>query len=190
MASELIVPGGAEQLTTDTALAGVLAEQGRRHTPKHPQVFRRRAVLETAVVFPEDHIQDPVQTVLDTPVPPRGAAQFRRAAAATANIVSYLEGLLIPFPFAPKHPDDGSQIHPVLPGAQPLQVVPHQAHVLLVPTVTVPLTDPQVLREAYEIGLEGRLEASVEVGFQEGLVALDLEQIVGLGVADRLRDVL
>src|SRR2546423_2808617 len=103
MAPEFIVPGGAEQLATDTALAGVLAEQGRRHTPKHPQVFRRRTVLETAVVLPEDHIQHPVQTVLDTPVPSRGAAQFRRAAAAAAYVVGYLEGFLVPFPFGPKH---------------------------------------------------------------------------------------
>src|SRR5436309_10790765 len=102
MSAELIVPGGAEHLATDTAPTGVLAEQGRRHAPKHPQVFRRRAVLEPAVVLAEDHIQHPVQTVLDPPVSARGAAQFRRATVAAADGVGYLEGFLAPFSFGPK----------------------------------------------------------------------------------------
>ena len=80
MESELIVPGGAEQLAADTALTLVLAEQGHRHAPEQPQVFRCGAVLEPTVVLPKDHIQHPVQTVLDTPMSPRGAAQLLRAA--------------------------------------------------------------------------------------------------------------
>src|SRR4051812_11049647 len=110
MESELIVPGGAEYLATDTALAGVLAEQRRDHAPKHPHVFRSRAVLEPTVVFPEDHLQHPVQTVLNPPVSPGGATQFRCAASAAADVVGYLEGFLAALPGGPRHPDDGLQV--------------------------------------------------------------------------------
>src|SRR5260370_4557333 len=119
MKAKRIVPGSPEYLATDTAFAMVLAKQGRDHAPQHPQVFRSRAVLEPTVVLPEDHIQYPVQTVLDPPVPPGGAAQFRRAAPAAADVVRDLEGFLVPFPSGPRHPDDGLQVHPVLPRAQP-----------------------------------------------------------------------
>src|ERR1700677_242513 len=106
MESELIVPGGAEQLATDTALAVVLAEQGCHHASEHPQVLGRRAILEPTVVLPEDHIQHPVQTVLDTPMSARGVTQFRRAAPAATDVVGDLEGVLAPFLFGPRHADD------------------------------------------------------------------------------------
>src|ERR1051326_8883041 len=107
MESEFIVPGGAAQLATDTALTVVLAEQGHRHTPEHSHVFRRRAILALTVVLPEDHIQHPVQTVLDTPVAPGGAAQFLCGASTAADVVGHLEGFLVPFPFGPGHPERG-----------------------------------------------------------------------------------
>ena len=115
MESELIVPGGAEQLAADAALAVVLAEQGHRHTPEQPQVFRRRALLQPTVVLPKDHVQNPVQTVLDTPMSPGSTAQFLRAAPAATDVVGDLEGLLAALPGGPSHPDDGLQIHPVRP---------------------------------------------------------------------------
>src|SRR5262245_54708509 len=101
MEPELIVPGGPEQLAADTALAGVLAEQGRDHAPQHPQVLRSRAILETTVILPKDDIQHPVQTVLDPPVSPGGAAQLLRTAPAAADVVGDLEGFLAAFPGGP-----------------------------------------------------------------------------------------
>src|SRR5579859_7255068 len=190
MESELIVPGGAEQLAADTALAGILAEQGSNHASEHPQVLRGYTILEPTVILTEDHIQNPVQTVFDTPVPTGGTAQLLSAAPAAADVVGYLEGFLAAFPFGPRHPDDGFQVHPFLPRAQPLQIVQYQAHVLLLATVTTQFIDPHVMLEAHEVGLEGSIDAGVDVGFQEGLVTLDLQQVVGPCVADRLRDVL
>ena len=64
MEAEVIVPGSTPQLAADAALALVLAEQRGRYPPPQPQVRRRRAVLEPAVVLPEDHVQHPVQAVL------------------------------------------------------------------------------------------------------------------------------
>ena len=179
MESEVIVPGGAEQLAADTALAVVLAEQRRRHAPQLPQVFRSPAILEPIVVLPEDHVQHPVQAVLDAPVTPGSAAQFLRTAPPAADVVRDLEGFLAPFPFGSSHPDDRLQIHPVRPCTQPLQVVQHQAYLLLLTTVTTQMIDPNVVLEAHEVGLEGSVDAGVDVGFQDGLVTLDLQQVVG-----------
>src|SRR5947209_3513955 len=104
MESKLVVPGDAEQLTADTGLAVILAEQGRNHAPEHPQVFRSRAILEPTVVLAEDHLQHPVQTVLDTPVPTGRTAQLLRAAPAAADGVRHLEGFLVALPSGPRHP--------------------------------------------------------------------------------------
>src|SRR6266581_7460555 len=106
MASEVIVPGGPEQLAADTALALVLAEQGSDHTAKHSQVLRSLSVLEPTVVLPEDHIQHPVQPVLDAPVTAGSAAQFLRAAPTTADVIGNLETFLLALPPRPGHADD------------------------------------------------------------------------------------
>src|SRR5262249_14485779 len=44
--------------------------------------------------------------------------------------------------------------------------------------------------DTHEVGLEGRLNGGVDVCFQDGLVAFDLQQIFGPGIADRARNVL
>ena len=69
MEAEVIVPGSAVPLAADAALAFVLAEQGGGHTPQHPQVFRRSAILQSAVVFSKDHVQHPVQSILNPQCP-------------------------------------------------------------------------------------------------------------------------
>jgi hypothetical protein len=76
MQSESIVPGRTEQLAADAAFAGILAEHRGRHATQHAQVFRCRAVLEPTVVLPEHHIQDPVQTIFDAPMPSHQTQQF------------------------------------------------------------------------------------------------------------------
>src|SRR5262245_35642833 len=131
MEAELIVPGGAEHLAADTALAVVLAQQGGYHATEHPQVLSRGPVLEPTVVLPENDIQHPVQSVFDAPVPPCGAAQLHGAAAPATDVMGHLEGLLVSFPPRAGHAEDGLHIRPLLPGAQPLQVVPYQTHPLL-----------------------------------------------------------
>jgi hypothetical protein len=82
MGAEVIVPGGPPQLAADAALAPVLAEQGGGYPPQQTEVLRRRAVLEPAVVLPEDHVQHPVQAVLDPQWPrvalPNSSALPRR----------------------------------------------------------------------------------------------------------------
>src|SRR5262249_54224241 len=189
MEAEVIVPGGAKQLAADTALALILAKQGRDHASQQPQILRRRAVLQPAVVLPEDDVQHPVQPILDTPVPTAGAAQLRGAAPTAADVVRHLEGLLATLPSGANHPDERLQIHPVGPRAQPLQVIQHQAHLLLFASVTTHLPEAHVVGVAHEVGLDGRIHAGAEVRFQGGLVALDLQQIIRPAAADRLGDV-
>src|SRR5438105_2178402 len=96
MESEVVVPGSPQQLAADAALAVVLPQQGGSHPAQLPHVLPGRAVLEPAVVFPEDHIQHPVQAVLNPPMSPRGAAQFLGTAPPAANVVGHLKGFLVP----------------------------------------------------------------------------------------------
>src|SRR4051812_29198143 len=117
MEAELVVPGGPPQLAADAALALLLAEQGGDYPAQHPQVLRRRAVLEPASVLPEDDIQHPVQPVLDPPVPAGGAAQLPSTAPAAADVVGHLEALPAALPAGPEHADEGLHVGPLLPGA-------------------------------------------------------------------------
>ena len=98
MEAEVIVPGGPPQLAADAALALVLAEQGGGYPTQQTEVLRCCAVLEPTVVLPEDHVQHPVQTVLDAPVSPGGAAQLLRAAPAATDVMGDREGFLAAFP--------------------------------------------------------------------------------------------
>src|SRR5262245_5498648 len=119
MESELIVPGRPQQLAADTALTPLAAEQGRSDPTQQAQVLRGRAVLEPAVILPKDHVQHPVQAVLDAPVASRRAAQFLSAATPAADVMGHLEGFLAPFPRRPRYPHDGLHIDPLLTRTQP-----------------------------------------------------------------------
>src|SRR5262245_35115127 len=123
MEAELVVPGGPQQLAADATFALILAEQGSDYPAQHPQVLRRGAVLEPAGVLPEDDIQHPVQPVLDPPVPAGGPAQLAGTAPAAADVMGHLEALLAPLPSGPENADNGLHVGPLLPGAQPPQVV-------------------------------------------------------------------
>src|SRR5262249_42976128 len=135
MEAEVVVPGGAELLAADAALAVVLAEQRSRHAAEHHQVLGGRPVLQAAVVLPDDDVEHPVQPVLHAPVPPRRAAQLRGAAAAAADVVGHLASLRAAPPPEPGNPDDGPHVGPVVPAAQPAQVVQYTAGPLLLPAV-------------------------------------------------------
>src|SRR4051794_38157626 len=82
MASEVIVPGGAASFAGDAALALVLAQQRGGHAAKQAQILGGGAVLEPAVVLPEDNVEHPVQPILDAPVAAGRPAQLLRAAGA------------------------------------------------------------------------------------------------------------
>src|SRR5262245_1802850 len=186
MEAESVIPAGAELLAADAALALVLAQQRGGHAAQHPQVLAGGPVLQPAVVLPEDHVQHPVQPVLHPPVIPRRRPQLRRAAAPAADVVRHLARLRAADPPEPRHPDDGPQVRPLVGGAQPAQVVQHTAGPLLLAAVAARLAQPQVVLDALEVGGDGRLEAFDDVGLQGRLVALDLQQVVGPALADRL----
>src|SRR5262245_39235941 len=131
MEAEVIVPGGAELLAADATLAAVLAEQRDGDAAQRSQVLCGGAVLEPAVVFSEDDVEHPMQAVLDAPVQPGSAAQFKGAAFAAADVVGHLATLHAIDPPEACHPDDGPQVGPVVPAADPTEVVQHAAGPLL-----------------------------------------------------------
>src|SRR5215470_9688226 len=189
MQAEVVVPGGAELLAADAALAVVLAEQRSRHAAEHRQVLGGGPVLEPAVVLAEDDVEHPVQPVLYPPVQPGSAAQLLGAASAAADVVGHLASLHAADPPEPRHPDDGPQVRPVVPPADPAQVVQHAAGPLLLATVPARLAQVQVVLEPLEVGGEGGLEGGDDVRLQRRLVALDLQQVVGPALADGLGNV-
>src|ERR1700677_3734868 len=190
MEAEIIIPSRPEQLAAHTAFAAILADKGGDHTAEHAQVLPSRAVFQMAVVLPENYIQHPVQSVFDAPVSAGGAAKLRGRAAPAADIVGLLMGLLVTDPPRPRHADNRLQVHPLFTSTQSLQVVQHATDSLLLASMAPLLANPQVVGEPHIVGRECGLELGDQVGLQGGLVALDLQQVIGLGRADGVGDFL
>src|SRR3982751_6539257 len=142
MEAEVIVPGGAELLAADAALAVVLTEQRSRHAAEHRQVLGGRPVLQAAVVLPEDDVEHPVQPVLYPPVQTRRATQLLGAAAPAADVVGHLASLLAAHRPDAGYAEEAPQVQQVAPATQPAEVVQLRSGPLLFPAVPARLAQP------------------------------------------------
>src|SRR5262245_11368669 len=184
MSEEVGVPAGALALALEAALALVLPQQRYRHAPEHRQVLSRVAGPGPALVLAEHHVQDPVQPVLDAPVPPDRGGELPRADGGAADEVV---PLLAVRPFDPALAVDHHHRLEVLPlalGPQPLRVVDHRVRPLLPAAVAGLLADVGVETHRREVLLAGLVEAGGDVRVQRRLVLLDRQHVVAFLLAD------
>ena len=165
-----------------------------RNLPQRGHVLRSVVLADPAMVFPESHVQAPVQGVLDAPVSAHHLQQSLRRGIQAADVGT---GVCTVGPCrrlpAAHHLDHRAQAGPVLPGAQVLQarwVADCLALPTFYPSVVFVQGGGVVMGHSPEAELPRSLEQVPHVFIQLTLVLLQCQHVAGSPVQNPLGDLL
>jgi tetratricopeptide (TPR) repeat protein len=108
------LPPGPLPFDFHRAFAGIPPEQGECQAVEERHILRGRAIIDPAGIFAKHHIEHPVQSVLNAPVSPNGAANAPGMGRQTTKKIAHLHTLL-PGRFTPYdagHHDDREDAQP------------------------------------------------------------------------------
>src|SRR5581483_6789643 len=129
------IEGRVQAFAGDTFLGRMTLEQDQGQFAEQVKVLRPVAGLDAAPVFPERHIQLPVQIVLDPPVMPQRLSIRSRAGFLATDKITRLLALVVGDPPRAVAAADGSQTRPGGGVANTGRVVEHRVTAVFLPTV-------------------------------------------------------
>src|SRR5262245_5614743 len=190
MSEEGVIPAGLLALALEGAFAGVLFEDGQGDAAEPGEVLGGIAGAGAAGVLAEDHVEDPMDAVLNAPMAADPCGQHLGQFLDAGDVVVRLVAVLVRLTPLAADVDDGLEPLPVGLGAQPRRVVNHRVDPLLLPAVPLLRGVVHPPAQPGEALLLGLLEAGDAVLVQRLLVLLDGQQVLPALPLDQPGDLL